>query len=135
MVWLVFLRTGVTVLTCTYCTTLQDKYPGAKLRECRHEAKALDLYTPLHTPKRELNARIYIHPRCISGPASGALTACLQEHGYDINAVSIGPVNKRGYAELVRLHLPEPDGTLNLERMNGEKFTYKPVNPVPPSAA
>lgn len=82
-------------------------------------------------------ARIFIHPRCVDGPASGALTACLQEHGYDTDKISIGPASKRGYAELVRLHAPDADGTLNLERMDGVRFTYRPPNPFPfpPSAA
>ena len=85
-------------------------------------------------------ARIFIHPRCVAGPASGALSAHLQEKGYDLDKVSIGPVSKRGHAELVRVHDADPNGTLNLERMDGTRFTYRPLNPLnltphPPVAA
>ena len=82
-----------------------------------------------------MSARIYIHPRCVEGPASGALAAYLQEQGYNLDKVSVGPASKRGYAELVRLHPPSPDGTLNLERMNGGRFTHKPSGPFLPSVA
>ena len=76
-------------------------------------------------------ARVFIHPRCLSGPASGALTAALQDHGFDINKLTIGPANKKGHCELVRLDSTALDGTLSLERMDGEKFTYKPLTFLP----
>lgn len=123
-------------MICSYCTVLQEKYPALQLRECRHDVRALDSHTPLHVSKKgSVPARIFVHPRCLAGPASGALTAVLQEHGYDINKMSVGPGSKQGHHELVRLHTTDPDGTLNLERMDGVKFTYKPLGPFLPSVA
>ena len=80
-------------------------------------------------------ARIFIHPRCLAGPASGALTADLQGRGYDLNKITIGPASKKGHCELVRLLQVDPSGLLHLERMNGEKFDYQPVQPLSPVAA
>ena len=82
-----------------------------------------------------MSARIYIHPRCVEGPASGALAAHLQEQGYNLDKISVGPANAKGRHELVRLHEPSPDGTLNLERMDGVRFTHKPSGPFLPSVA
>lgn len=112
---------------CSYCAALQEKYPEAKLRECKQDVGVLDSYTVLHQPKKVMSARVFIHPRCLQGPASGALTSCLQEKGYDLNAISVGPVNKKGRAELVRLRGTDPDGLLHLERMDGEQFDHRPA--------
>ena len=113
--------------SCPYCVRLQGKYPGAKLRECRHAE--IDVFTPLHQPKKATTARVFIHPRCLQGPSSGALISCLQERGYDVNTMSIGPMDQRGYCELVRLRGTDPDGLMHLERMNGDGFDYMPVTP------
>jgi len=78
-----------------------------------------------------MTARIFIHPRCVQGPASGALSAHLQANGYDLNQLSVGPMSKRGYCELVRLHGTDSDGLMHLERMDGGKFDYRP-NTFPP---
>lgn len=78
----------------------------------------------------QVSARVFVHPRCLAGPASGALTACLQEHGYDINKITIGPTNKKGHCELVRLLQVDPNGLLHLERMNGDRFDYQPIQPL-----
>ena len=110
--------------SCSYCVRLQDKYPGAKLRECRHAE--IDVFTPLHQPKKATTARVFIHPRCYQGPSSGALISYLQERGYDLNAISIGPAGKNGYSELVWLRGTDPDGLLHLERMDGEQFEHRP---------
>ena len=113
---------------CSYCNSLQVKYPEAKLRACRHETKRLDLYTSLHQPKKKTSgARVFVHPRCLQGPASGAFTACLQEKGYNLDAISVGPADKKGHCELVRLRGTDPDGLLHLERMDGEQFEYRPI--------
>ena len=111
---------------CHYCTDLKAKYPSARLRGCNH--LELDSYTVLHQPKKKTTgARIFVHPRCLQGPASGAFTACLQEKGYNLDAISVGPANKKGHCELVRLRGTDPDGLLHLERMDGEQFEYRPV--------
>ena len=81
-----------------------------------------------------LSARIFVHPRCLSGPASGALSACLQEHGHDLNKLTIGPANHKGHCELVRLLETRPDGSLQLERFDGFQFNHAP-NTLPPRAA
>ena len=68
------------------------------------------------------SARIYVHPRCFTGPASGALQAVLQEHGWDTENILIGPASPRGHCELVR-HIQEVDGITTYERMDGSRFT------------
>ena len=81
------------------------------------------------------SARVFIHPRCLSGPASGTLTAILQERGYDINKLSVGPASKKGHHELVRILGTEPGGMMHLERMDGVKFDYTPLQPFGGDAA
>lgn len=71
-------------------------------------------------------ARILIHPRCVEGPASGALAAGLQEMGYDIDKVICGPKGKRGYCDLVRV-IREEGTEYTFERMDGTQFEYSTV--------
>ena len=116
-----------TNMTCPHCVALQEKYSNLQIRECRPRDD-LDTHTALHQPKHKATgARVFIHPRCLQGPASGALTACLQEHGYDLDKISVGPADKKGRCELVRLHGTDPDGLLHLERMDGDRFDYRPM--------
>ncbi|MCR4302130.1 MAG: hypothetical protein NUV51_11005 [Sulfuricaulis sp.] len=81
------------------------------------------------------HARILIHPRCVEGPASGALAAYLQGQGYDTVKVVIGPPNARGRCELVRILEEGPEG-MRLERFDKTEYFHKVGNPAPrPEAA
>jgi len=81
------------------------------------------------------SARIIIHPRCVAGPAAGALAAYLQGQGYDVNKVVAGPPNARGRCELVRI-LEEGTEGLRIARFDGTEYFHKIGNPAPaPEAA
>lgn len=86
--------------------------------------------TPTATPS---SARIFVHPRCFSGPAAGALEAYLQGQGWDTTNILIGPPSPRGHCELVR-HIQEVDGVTTYERMDGTQFAHV-TTPPPPVAA
>lgn len=110
---------------CNYCVALQDKYPGARLRECKQSSAELDKFTPLHIPKPGVTrANVYIHPRCISGPASAALAAELARRGFDMDKTVTGPPGGHGYCQLVTQIAADQYGTLILERMDGTRFEY-----------
>ena len=70
-----------------------------------------------------MSARILIHPRCTSGPASAALAAYLQTQGYDIEKVVCGPKGKRGFCDLVRI-VKEEGTEFTFERMDGSQFDH-----------
>lgn len=80
------------------------------------------------------SCRIIIHPRCLEGPARGALEAVLQERGFDIAATAIGPPNKHKNCDLVRL-VARTDTTVELERMDGHRFTHCIAAPQEPGRA
>ena len=82
-----------------------------------------------------MSARIFVHPRCLSGSPSNTFTAILQERGYDINKLSVGPASKKGHHELVRILGTELCGMMHLERMDGVKFDYTPLQPFGGDAA
>jgi hypothetical protein len=82
-----------------------------------------------------MSARVYIHPRCLSGPAFGALSASLAERGYDLNSVRIGPPSKKGYCELVHERGVSAEGMMILECFDGGRFLYKSQEPLTPEAA
>jgi len=48
----------------------------------------------------------------------------LQERGFDIESVAIGPASKKGHCDLVRL-IAHDGETLTLERMDGVQFNHK----------
>lgn len=73
-----------------------------------------------------MSAQVFIHPRCMSGPALGALESALQERGYDINALKIGPPSAKGYCELMHLRGKTDDGALVLEGFDGMQLIYEP---------
>jgi len=83
-----------------------------------------------------MNARVIIHPRCLDGPAAGALEATLQAKGFEEGAFAIGPASAKGHCDLVRL-ISRHDGVLTLERMDGVRFQHRePGAPItPPRAA
>lgn len=76
-------------------------------------------------------ARIWIHPRCVAGPALGALAAYLQICGYDMDKIMIGPEDRRGFCELVRFIAPFDNGDIMYERMDGTRFRHKEGTPAP----
>ena len=82
-----------------------------------------------------MNARVFIHPRCLNGPAAGALEAVLQAKGFHPGELAIGPANAKGHCDLVRL-IDRTDGVLTLERMDGYRFQHRePGAPTPPPEA
>lgn len=74
-----------------------------------------------------MNARVIIHPRCLNGPAAGALEAVLQAKGFQPGELAIGPPSAKGHCDLVRL-ISRYDGMLTLERMDGHRFQHRGRN-------
>ena len=74
------------------------------------------------------SARVFIHPRCFSGPAHGALIANLDSSGLDTANMAVGPDDGHGRRELVRMLGDTCDG-LMLERMDGTRFVHKQTAP------
>lgn len=72
-----------------------------------------------------MSARVFVHPRCMGGPALGALEAYLRERGFDMEHLFIGPLHASGAAELVRM-INKTGPALLLERLDGKRFTYTP---------
>jgi hypothetical protein len=72
-------------------------------------------------------ARVIIHPRCLNGPAAGALEAVLQAKGFQPGELAIGPANAKGHCDLVRL-IDNQNGVLTLERMDGHRFQHRGRN-------
>lgn len=70
-----------------------------------------------------MTARIIIHPRCLTGPAAGALGAVLEEHGFDMSNIIVGPPSAKGYHDLCRL-IGHVGDALLLERMDGSQFYH-----------
>ena len=78
-----------------------------------------------------MSARVFVHPRCCAGPAAGALQAMLEERGYDMAKVFIGPEDKRRRRELVRRASEEQNGLSVFERMDGTRFEHLTGTPAP----
>ena len=70
------------------------------------------------------SARVYVHPRCLQGPAFGALQASLEERGYDMTTTLVGPPSAKGHCELVRFVKQEGD-VMTMTRMDGATFIYR----------
>jgi hypothetical protein len=70
-----------------------------------------------------MTARVLIHPRCLHGPASGALEATLQSHGFVPNELAVGPPSGAGHCDLVRL-VDKQGSVLTLERMDAVRFKH-----------
>ena len=80
-----------------------------------------------------MSARIFVHPTCLKNDEHRqAFVDRLVDHGYDLNRVMIGPLNGKGYRELVRL-VEVLNGTATLERMDGVRYQHN-FN-APPEAA
>lgn len=91
------------------------------------------MVTPIAVVKR--SARLFVHPRCVDGPASGAFEAMLEERGYDVLKLRLhcGPTS-RGYHELVRVVEETPE-RFKFERMDGTQFDFEKEKPTIPGAA
>lgn len=70
-----------------------------------------------------MSARVFVHPRCLAGPAMGALQAMLEERGLDPAVVMIGPPSPKGHCELVR-QTARAGNRLTLERFDRTQFEY-----------
>ena len=70
-----------------------------------------------------MTARVLIHPRCLHGPAIGALEATLQARGFVPNELAVGPPSGAGHCDLVRLVDKQGD-VLTLERMDGARVEH-----------
>lgn len=71
-----------------------------------------------------MTARVLIHPRCLNGPAFGALEAVLQDKGFQPGEMAVGPPSRKGYCDLVRL-IDRAGTLLTLERLDGHRFQYR----------
>ena len=78
-----------------------------------------------------MTARVFVHPRCLDGPASGALGAYLQDRGFDMERTVTGPPNARGHCELVHLVEKGPLA-MTLRRFDGTEFIHKTGQVAPP---
>lgn len=71
------------------------------------------------------SARVFIHPRCWSGPALGALSSCLEERGFDTGAnFRIGPLTTHNRRELVR-EINQVGAVTMYERMDGSRYEHR----------
>jgi len=70
-----------------------------------------------------MTAHVFIHPRCLTGPAAGALEASLANHGFEVGSLAVGPPSAKGHHELVRL-IDRQGDVLTLERLDGTQFTH-----------
>lgn len=82
-------------------------------------AKAATQPASAHKP----SARVFIHPRCWSGPAFGAMAASLEAHGVDTANVKVGPLATHNRRELVR-EIRQIGATTEYERMDGTRFEH-----------
>lgn len=70
------------------------------------------------------NARVFIHPRCWSGPAFGAMAASLEAHGVDTTTMKVGPLTTHNRRELVR-EIRQIGAVTEYERMDGTRYEYR----------
>jgi len=86
--------------------------------------------------QNERSARIFVHPRCAEGTASGALSAYLQGCGYDLQKIALFWDAKLRRHELVR-RMGESDITEIFKRMDGSQFIHRmgEIDESPPEAA
>ena len=81
-----------------------------------------------------MSARIFVHPRCVDGPANGALFATLDERGINMDNIRIGPLLAGHHRELVR-YISDDAGVTTYERMDGTRFNYREHISSPPMGA
>lgn len=72
-----------------------------------------------------MNARIFVHPRCVPyTPAQVAMLAALEPAGITAETHMIGPANGKGYHEIVQLISGKVYSFATYERCDGTRFTY-----------
>ena len=71
-----------------------------------------------------MSARIFLHPRCATGPAAGALEAHLVGAGYNMREIAVFYEHPRRRYELVR-RVNETGVIQRLARMDGTEFTHR----------
>lgn len=76
------------------------------------------------------SARIFVHPRCFSGPANGALVAGLETRGFNCEGLAIGPLGLHNRREMLRI-IEVKDATTTYERMDGTRFDHRMGQPAP----
>ena len=76
-----------------------------------------------------MSARIFIHPRCYSGPASCVLEAFLHERGWDTTSICLAPPDARGRVEMVKDLGTSEHGWTIYERFDGATFSHPPAKP------
>lgn len=81
-----------------------------------------------------MTARVFVHPRCLSGPAQCALEAGLMAGGVSLDDLCIGPATAHNHFEIVKVAARE-GARLELERMDGTRFTHIERSGVAPEAA
>lgn len=70
-----------------------------------------------------MSARVFIHPRCWSGPALDTLSAALVERGLDLKIWKVGPLATHHRRELVKEIGVTGQITL-FQRMDGSQFNH-----------
>ena len=81
-----------------------------------------------------MSARVFIHPRCCAGPALAAFQTALEGYGFDLAKVFIGPEDRRGRRDLVRVVEQLPNLDVVFARMDGMQFIHRAGNPAPTAA-
>lgn len=73
-----------------------------------------------------MSARVYVHPRMcdVQAVAYGAFLAMLQEQGFDLDTMCIGPASPRGFRQLMRIIGEKEPGVMTYERMDGSRMDY-----------
>lgn len=80
-----------------------------------------------------MTARVFIHPRCTSGPVFGAVIAMFEERGYDASELCMIPHSPKKYELMRRMPQLPGDTQVFYKRMDGELFY--PPQPTAPEAA
>lgn len=76
-----------------------------------------------------MTARVFVHPRCHEGPASGSLAACLETRGFStdgevVGNLLIGPPDGKGHCELVKV-IESMDDAIKFARMDGTEVIWQ----------
>lgn len=86
---------------------------------------------PVH--KVGQSARVFVHTRCLAGPAAGALQVAFEERGYNADTIRIGPPSGKGHCEIMRFVSQDAE-TMTLDRFDGVRIVHRTV-PEPLRAA
>jgi hypothetical protein len=73
-----------------------------------------------------MTARVFVHPRCSTGPAKGALEVMLDAAGFDLSITCIGQEVSGGPYELLQI-VSSDVGRDIVVRMDGTRFPCEVV--------